>query len=144
MMVELARASNGGQKVSLGRVAKATNISKRYLEQLAIALRNASLITGVSGKGGGYLLARPADQIRVGQIVEAAIGPINIVACVLHPEQCIQVDYCECRWIYQRINTRITEVLNDFSLADLVAKNVPEQDIVPLRAIGSSCPARKG
>jgi Rrf2 family protein len=119
MMVELARQANGGNKVSLSRVARKAGISRRYLEQLAIGLKNASLITGVTGRGGGYLLAKPANRIKIGQIVEAVIGPINIVECVLQPEQCPQVDYCVCRPIYKRINTRITDVLNEFSLADL-------------------------
>ncbi len=120
MMVEVARQSDGYAKVSLKRVARETNLSRRYLEQLAIGLKNASLIRGTTGKGGGYLLARSADQITVREIVEAAIGPINIVECVRQPESCLRVDCCECRPIYRQINQRIIEALKDISLADLV------------------------
>lgn len=118
-MIAIARQSNGGKPVTLEQVSRATRISKRYLEQLAISLKNASLLRGVSGKGGGYLLARPAPQIKIGQIIEAAIGPINIVECVREPEVCLMVEVCECRLIYLLINRRITQVLNEFSLADL-------------------------
>jgi Rrf2 family protein len=123
MMLEIAIHSNGtngnGKKISLSQVAKKTSISRRYLEQLAIGLKNAQLIIGMTGKGGGYLLTKPASEIKVGEIVEASIGPINIVECLLQPELCVQVDFCECRHIYERINKRISEVLYDFSLADL-------------------------
>jgi len=119
MMVEIAISSNGSNKISLLEVARRTNISRRYLEQLAIALKNASLIKGVSGKGGGYMLSKPANKIQIGEIVEASIGPVNIVDCVLQPEQCLQADTCVCRPIYKNINQRITAVLHDFSLADL-------------------------
>ena len=129
MMVEIAKQTNDDKKVSLSQVAKSTNLSRRYLEQLAIGLKNASLITGISGKGGGYILAKSSEGIRIGEIIEAAIGPINIVECVLRPEMCIEVDYCDCRWIYQRINERIIEVLNDYSLADLAAGNVPNESM---------------
>jgi Rrf2 family cysteine metabolism transcriptional repressor len=102
---------------SLAVIAETTGISRRYLEQLAMDLRGASLIRGKSGRRGGYELAKPASAIRLGEIVEAAIGPINIVDCVLEPEICIKGEFCECRTIYRLINQRITEVLNEFSLA---------------------------
>ena len=122
-MIAISRLSSDSKPVSLERVAQSTRISRRYLEQLAIALKNASLLRGVSGKGGGYLLARPAGEIKVGQIIEAGIGPINIVDCVRHPELCLKVEVCECRLLYVLINHRITQVLNEFSLADLVDKD---------------------
>ena len=125
MMVEIAKQTNGDEKVSLSQVAKSSGLPRRYLEQLAISLKNASLITGISGKGGGYILAKSPEEIRIGQIIEAAIGPINIVECVLTPEMCLKSDLCNCRRIYHRINDRITEVLDDFSLADVAAGNVP-------------------
>lgn len=119
-MIQIGRLCKEGEPVSLATVSKLTSISRRYLEQLAISLKNAQLIKGVSGKGGGYVLAKPAEDIKIGEIIEAAIGPINIVDCVKQPESCLITDICECRVIYTLINDRITEVLNEFSLADLV------------------------
>jgi len=121
-MIAIARMSEGSNPVSLARVAERTRVSRRYLEQLALSLKNASLLRAVSGRGGGYVLARPPKRIRVGEIVEAAIGPINIVECVLNPETCLQWEYCECRLLYELINRRITEALNEFNLHDLVDK----------------------
>ncbi len=132
MMVAIVRHSNGSHMVSLSQIAEKTNLSRRYMEQLAIGLKNASLIVGVSGKGGGYMLARPAEEINVGQIVEAAIGPINIVECVVQPELCIQSEECECRWLYHRINQGVCEVLNEFSLAELATKYWPRA--IPLKS----------
>jgi Rrf2 family protein len=119
MMLELARQSPGPTALSLAAIAEKSRISRRYLEQLAIDLKDASLVRGKSGRGGGYVLAIPPSAIKLGQIVEAAIGPINIVDCVLEPKICLKADFCECRSIYRLINQRITEVLNEFSLADL-------------------------
>lgn len=119
-MIQIGRMSKNGEPVSLATVSKLTSISRRYLEQLAISLKNAQLLKGVSGKGGGYVLAKSAEEIKIGEIIEAAIGPINIVDCVKQPESCLITDICECRVIYTLINDRITEVLNEFSLADLV------------------------
>ncbi len=120
LMVAIAEKYDGDHAISLADVSKKTSISRRYLEQLAISLKKASLIVGISGKGGGYKLTRPAVKISLGQVVEAAIGPINIVDCVLNPQSCLKSDYCECRWVYQTINERVVGVLDELFLDDLV------------------------
>jgi Rrf2 family protein len=123
MMVAVARMTNGNNVVSLNKVSGETKVSRRYLEQLVIGLKNGALLRGKSGKGGGYALARPADEIKIRQIIESAIGPINVVECVLDPEMCSKSDDCECRLLYHLINKRITTLLDDLVLADLVKKN---------------------
>ena len=124
MMVELTRLTNEiDDSISLARIAEVTRISRRYLEQLAIVLKNGSLIRGKTGKGGGYRLARPADQITAGQIIEASIGQINIVDCVMDPESCSMVDDCGCRSVYCDINSRIADALNDLPLDALANKH---------------------
>lgn len=127
MMVAIARNTNGnGESVSLNEVAETTRISRRYLEQLAIALKNASLIRGKTGKGGGYRLSRKPNRITTGEIIEAAIGPINVVDCVLEPETCDMSETCECRSVYCDINRRIMNTLNELTLQSLVDKeNMP-------------------
>ena len=126
-MVEITRRSDSTRPVSLEKVANATHISRRHPEQLAMALKGASLIRSVSGRRGGYFLSRPADEIRIAQVVEAAIGPINVVECVDLPETCPRSDACACRVIYLMINKRIKEVLDEFSLADLADEAWLEQ-----------------
>ena len=118
-MIAIARSTNGSKPTSLQQVADTTHISRRYLEQLAIALKRARLLRGLSGRGGGYMLARSPQEIKIGQIFEAAIGPVNIVECVAHPDQCLRAVFCECRAVYSLINQKINRVLNELSLADL-------------------------
>lgn len=120
MMMVLARNDVTDEVMSLNEVSRESTISRRYLEQLAISLKNHSLIRGKTGKGGGYALARPAEEIKIRQIIESAIGPINIVDCVMQPEICAKADRCECRLLYRMLNARITSVLDDLVLADLV------------------------
>ena len=137
MMIEIARKP-GTDLVSLGRVAENTKISKRYLDQLALALKTSSLTRSTRGRGGGHQLARPAEQISVGEIIEAAIGPINVVECVRCPEICLKSDYCECRWVYERINDEIVKVLNSMSLAELARMN---RDPAGSGSGSTGCPA---
>jgi len=136
-MVFIARNGKDGEPVSLERVSKYTQISRRYLEQLAISLRNGSLVRSVSGRKGGYLLAQPPDQITIAQIVEAAIGPVNVVDCVLKPEICDKAGECESRMIYAMINARINEVLNEYTLADISSKDWIQKAGREFASIGS-------
>jgi Rrf2 family protein len=124
MMVELTRMTGeGGDSVSLAAISEEANISRRYLEQLAIVLKNGSLIRGKPGKGGGYQLARPPEEITAGEIIETAIGPINIVDCVLEPESCGLSEDCGCRSVYADINARIIDALRGLTLDHLAAKH---------------------
>jgi Rrf2 family protein len=91
-----------------------------------IPLKNASLIRGVSGKEGGYVLSRSPKEIRVGDIIQATIGPINIVDCVNDPDSCMKVEWCECRPLYVLLNRKITDALNEFTLADLAEHRIEQ------------------
>jgi Rrf2 family protein len=118
MMIAIARESREAH-VSLGRIAKQTKISRRYLDQLAHGLKRVALIRGLSGRRGGYQLTRPAEEITLAEIIDAAIGPINIVDCVRQPDVCINSDICKCRRVYSVVNDRIEEVLRQITLAEL-------------------------
>ncbi len=121
LMLDIARhGPPNGEPVQLSQVAERNNLSKGYLEQLAVSLKNAELIRSSSGRTGGYKLARPASEISLLEIFNASAGPVNIVECVMHPEECMQVEFCRCRGLWQLINLRITDVLSDYSLMDLL------------------------
>jgi Rrf2 family iron-sulfur cluster assembly transcriptional regulator len=145
MMVVLARRTNGegngnGRAVSLSQVSEETMISRRYLEQLAIGLKGSALIRGKSGRGGGYTLARSAEQITIREIIESAIGPINIVECALQPEICSMADVCECRQLYRVINDRITSVMDTVVLSDIVDTSRLRDTVTALDAgLEASC-----
>ncbi len=69
-LVDLALAPQG-KLVSLNEIAARQKMSLAYLEQLFVKLRRAGLVESVRGPGGGYRLARPAEDVRVAQVLEA-------------------------------------------------------------------------
>ncbi len=123
-MISVAKSSNDVKVVSLNKLSRDVHISTYYLQQIVTPLRNAGLIKGYSGKDGGYKLSKKPEEIKVGEIIQTAIGPISITDCIGDPSSCIQGDYCECRDLYALINDRIIEVLDDYNLADMVRKNL--------------------
>jgi Rrf2 family protein len=137
MMLDVARNGAKGGPVSLTTVSARTDISRAYLEQVALALRAAGLLRGVSGRRGGYRLAAPPHEITVGQVLEASIGPIRLVDCLEDPALCCRSETCESRLVYQLINDRVEEVLESYTLADLMDPSwVREGRKIPTRRSG--------
>jgi Rrf2 family protein len=127
MMLDIALNGGDERPVSLSSVASRTGLSHGYLEQLAMALRSARLVRGVAGRQGGYrLVDRPAN-ITVRRILEAVMGPICVVDCVDDPEGCPHVATCECFDVYELLNRRIVEVLDEFSLDDLMRRSADKR-----------------
>lgn len=137
LMVGIGRSTKDNKPVSLRVVARNSGISRRYLDQLAISLKNASLLRSRPGRGGGYTLARPAEQISIGDIIEAAVGPINISECVMEPEDCLQSEYCSCRLLWSLVHQRLASVLSKFTLADLLVPHGSEMMQLELQELDS-------
>ncbi len=86
VMLDLAQQEEGSP-VSLRSIAQRQGISKKYLEIIVKALVTHRLISGESGKGGGYKLSRNKEDYTVGEIIEAAEGPLVPVACLMENAQ---------------------------------------------------------
>jgi Rrf2 family protein len=67
--------NGGGQPVQVRVIGERQQIPARYLEQIFQRLRRAKLVQGKRGPGGGYVLARPAAEITLRDVIEAVEGP---------------------------------------------------------------------
>jgi Rrf2 family cysteine metabolism transcriptional repressor len=119
LMLDISRNAKNDKPVQLREIAQRNKLSKGYLEQLVVSLKNAQLIRSFSGRSGGYRLFKSPEQISLLEIFEATIGPMNVVECVAHPEECMRSEYCECRILWELLNRKIVELLADYSLKDL-------------------------
>ena len=79
-MVHLAGIEPGAL-AQVADIAEANSISKKFLDHILTELRHAGLVYSKKGRGGGYALARPAHEIRVGAIVRALDGPLAPIPC---------------------------------------------------------------
>lgn len=120
LMVDVARHESGTSPVALSAVADRTGLSRGYLEQLVLPLRAARLLRGITGRKGGYFLARPAGEISVGEILEAVIGPVCIVKCLDDSDGCPRSADCEARLLFGLLQHAIGEKLRSCTLGDLL------------------------
>lgn len=119
-MFDLAQHYGAGP-IPLKSVAERQSISEHYLEQLMAVLRKGGLVKSARGAQGGYILARPPEQIHVGEIVRTLEGPIAPVECVseLKAAECDQADSCITRTVWEKVRDSIVQVLDSISLADM-------------------------
>ncbi len=125
LMADVAKNSGDGRPVSLKDVALRQRLPKLYLSQLAIPLRNAAMLKSVWGNKGGFLLARPAAEITLLDIVETVDGPVGVMDCVLDPNFCDRVKACDCYSTFCTINREIVNTLARVKLKDLVTPEPP-------------------
>jgi Rrf2 family protein len=122
---ELAAAGDGPVKGD--RIAQAQGIPDKFLENILLELRRAGLVQSQRGAEGGYWLARPPAEIRLADVIRAVEGPIANVRGA-PPESAAYAGPAGCLhevWIAVRANLRA--VLEQVTLADLVAGRLPEE-----------------
>ena len=127
LMIYLADHVDRGTPINLKEISRAQNLPFKYLEQLVISLKNAGLIKSVQGKQGGYVLARNAQDIRALDVVEASMGPIELMGCTNVDCQCDFKEICTSRRMWGLIRANITDILNEYSLVDLSEKRLIEK-----------------
>ena len=117
-MVRLSLHS-GCQAISLKDISRWEEISLTYLEQLFVKLRRCEIVNSVRGPGGGYVLARPADQIRVDQIIDSVEETLVPVSCMDDEGRCSCGTHCVTHTVWQGLGERIRSFLGSVTLADL-------------------------
>ena len=115
-MIELA-SSSAGQPVSMETIAENRDISRKYLHSLLTALRSAGLVRSVRGPGGGFVLARPADEIFLDEILRALEGSLSPSSCADEPESCSRSGFCPMVAIWNHISDVVADLLAGVSLA---------------------------
>lgn len=117
-MVSLSLHSHGSP-VTLRDIAQREGISLTYLEQLFVKLRRGEIVKSVRGPGGGYLLARPAADIRVDEIIDSVEESLMPVACMDQVKGCSCEDQCVTYSVWHGLGERIRTFLASITLADL-------------------------
>ena len=130
-MVHLAGLEPGAL-AQVADVAEANAISKKFLDHILTELRHAGLVYSKKGKGGGYALARPPSDIRVGAIVRVLDGPLAPIPCAsvtaFRPcEDCSDLRTCAVRQMMVEARNAVANVLDNRTLAEMRALADPPE-----------------
>lgn len=107
-------------------VASAQGIPLKFLENILIELRHAGLVRSQRGPEGGYWLARPAGEIKLGDVIRAVEGPLASI----RGEPPEEVDYAgpseHLQQVWIAVRGSLRSVLDQVTLADVVGGTLPK------------------
>ncbi len=113
----------GKGPVLISDLAEEEHIPKKFLELILLDLKRNGLLHSKMGKGGGYFLNKPPDEITVGQVVRILDGPLAPIPCVSKTayrkcEECDNERTCEIRKIMMQVREASAAILDHTSLVD--------------------------
>ena len=121
-MIDIGENS-AGKPVSLADIAERQDISQEYLEQLFGKLRRASLVVSARGPGGGYVLARAADEIAMSDVIQAVDEELKVTRCSGDAVVgCVKGERCSAHDLWSSMGRQMMHFLESVTLDDVVAK----------------------
>jgi len=126
-MLDMAENYNNGP-IHLVKIAQRQGISVKYLEQIIIPLKKAQYVKSVRGPKGGHILAKPPEEITVGEIVALLEEGVSLVECSYNESVCERSETCPTRHIWREAAQAMFGKLESITLADLLQKTKIDQD----------------
>jgi Rrf2 family transcriptional regulator, cysteine metabolism repressor len=120
-LVELTLRHNH-HPVQLKEIAERQQISLAYLEHLIIPLISAGIVKSTRGVHGGIELAKPAEKIKLKEILEVLEGPLNPVDCLKDAKNCSRSGSCATRDVWNDLKKAMENVLESSTLQDLAER----------------------
>lgn len=102
-------------------------IPKKFLEQILLSLKGTGLVISKKGKGGGYSLAKPPEEITVGAVIRLTEGPLAPLPCASETqfrqcEECPDIETCGTRMVMREVRDAIAEILDHTTLTMVCRK----------------------
>jgi Rrf2 family protein len=121
-LIDLGIGSEVGRSLlQVTEIAEKEKLPIKFLEQVMQHLKEGGFIQSQRGKFGGYRLARPANQITMGQVVRLIDGPLAPIGCVsqtaYEPCSCPDEVHCGLRMLMLDVRNAIAGILDRYSLA---------------------------
>lgn len=117
----------GEERTSIAEVADAQMISRTHLMKIANELAHRGFIEAVRGRSGGIRLARPAEEINLGEVVRATEPGCGLVDCT----GCRLIRRCNLPGIFDQAQNAFQSVLDKYTLAQLVREKKQRPSLEP-------------
>ena len=123
-MADLA-SFQGKRPISLTEISIRQNISLSYLEQLFLKLKNKNLVRSIRGSTGGYILDRPASEIKISNIISAVDEKVKTLNCKRESKKGCNNKSTKCitHSLWDELEQHINSFFEKVKLEDLVKQN---------------------
>jgi Rrf2 family protein len=110
-------------------IADRAHAPQKFLESILLELRRHGVLASTRGKSGGYVMSRPADDVRVGDVIRMVDGPLAPIPCASMTAyrpcaDCPDPATCSIRIVMRRVRDATAAILDNTMIADLA--KVPE------------------
>ena len=113
----------GFSPVTIQKLARQADIPLKFLEQILLDLKRGGFVESRRGKIGGYLLARPPSQIKLGEVVKFIDGPIEPIACAGKSYKgCGDINRCIFKNIWRQVAEATSKIIDNITFEDLVKR----------------------
>jgi Rrf2 family protein len=127
LLIDLAEHAKE-KRVSLAEIAERQGISLRYLEQLAVILRRSGFIRSARGaSGGGYTLAKPAEEIILGDVLRILEGDMLVADPLIPGSNESALQKCIRLVVLEKLNTCIAKVIDNKTLGSVSGTIDPDE-----------------
>ena len=118
---------------TIQEIAQAYRISENHLMKVVHGLAQHGFVETVRGRGGGLRLGKPPEQITIGAVLRAVEDDFALVECFRADDTCRITDFCHLKRALHQALGAYFGVLDNWTLAELVAKPKSLQDKLGLR-----------
>jgi Rrf2 family nitric oxide-sensitive transcriptional repressor len=112
----------GDRRVTIEEMAASYRISRAHLMKVVNALTRAGYLTAVRGRSGGLTLARPAETIRLGEVIRSTEPDFALVECFATGNRCVITGCCRLPGVLSEALAAFLETLDRHTLADIALK----------------------
>lgn len=110
--------------VLISEISQERKISLKFLENILLELKKAGVLGSKKGKGGGYYLIKPPEEVKLARVIRMLDGPIALLPCVSlnyyeKCENCVEA-VCGLNRVMADVRDNTLKVLENKTLADVL------------------------
>lgn len=128
ILLRIAKQSDS-EGMSISRLSNAEGLSEPYVAKITRMLRLSGFVQSTRGNRGGYILSRPADQIRISDVLHALDGTLYYDSfCNDHSGTeafCTNSVGCSVKSLWRMLQQKVDQILDGITLADLSGSDNP-------------------
>jgi len=118
-VIHLANDEHRGRACSVAEIADRERVPKQFLEKIIRDLIRTGLVRSRRGPHGGYVLARPAEDVTFQHVIEAVEGPISLNVCVGEHAECFLLGACGMNRVWAEGQRRVMDLFQNTTIASV-------------------------
>ena len=118
-VIHLANDEHRGRACSVAEIADRERVPKQFLEKIIRDLIRSGLVRSRRGPHGGYVLARPAEDVTFRHVIEAVEGPISLNVCVGEHAECFLLGACGMNRVWAEGQRRVMDLFQNTTIASV-------------------------